>query len=662
MNRPATETAHVLMADVIGSAKLPIDVRSRLDRELLEAVLSCPAVARQPEDQCLKLDGGDGVALVFFGEPTDAIEAAEYLHARAAESDLAKLRIGIHSGLVTRRDDANGKVNVSGPGIDKAQRTMSCADGTAIVMSEFFAENLRAFSDWKDRLVDLGTREVKHGETLHVYGLAESEKAPPKEKLAIVYRRRAQPDDYVVELLERGMPALGYRVFIDRHLSIGVQWAQSIEREIRSADAVIVVLSEQSAISEMVLFELQTAIDQQQQTGQPRILPVRLGADFVPDGEIGALLNPFQHAIWTGPQDDQALLESLHRAVTQPEETFEPARLERVGGAMPPGSPYYVLRPADLEFTRALQEQDSIVLVKGARQIGKTSMMARALRKAADSGSRIVWTDLQAFGRTQLESDERLYSAIALEFADQLGLEGDPLADWRSMFGANTNFERFISSKVLKVIEEPVIWAIDEVDRLFALPYSSDFFGMIRSWHNRRAARAEDTWARFTVAIAYATEAHLFISDLNQSPFNVGTRLELADFDAAQIADLNDRYGTPLRSKDDLARFHALVGGQPYLTRRGLDEMVRNGRTLGQLETDGASDEGPFGDHLRRLLVALSNDPMMLDEVRAFLGGRPMSTEESFLRLRSGGLLAGTQRSDARFRCGIYGTYLKHHL
>lgn len=662
MNRPVTETAHVLMSDWVGYSPLAIEEKALLNRLLLEAITTCPQVVDQPDDHCIKLDSGDGVALVFFGEPTDAAAAAVHLSGSIEGKTPRRLRIGLHSGIVTRRDDANGKVNVSGPGIDKAQRAMSCADGSAIVMSEFFAENLRAFSGWKDRLVDLGTHEVKHGETLRLYGLMNPVDDAPTDKLAIVYRRRAQPDDYVVELLERGLPGFGYRVFIDRHLSIGVQWAQSIEREIRSSDAVIVVLSEQSAISEMVLFELQTAVDQQQQTGRPRILPVRIGADFVPDGEIGALLNPFQHAIWTGPEDDATVLKALHEAVTRPEQAVEPARLERVGGAMPPGSPYYVLRPADLEFARALQERDSIVLVKGARQIGKTSMMARALRTASEHGARVVWTDLQAFGRSQLETDERLYSSIAIEFADQLGLEGDPLANWRTMFGANTNFERFITNRVLKEVEGPVIWAIDEVDRLFTMPYSSDFFGMIRSWHNRRAARAEDTWARFTVAIAYATEAHLFISDLNQSPFNVGTRLELADFDHAQTTDLNDRYGTPLRNKDDLARFHNLVGGQPYLTRRGLDEMVRNGRTLNQLETEGASDEGPFGDHLRRLLVALSNDPTMLEEVRGFLAGRALNSEETFLRLRSGGLLAGAQRADARFRCGIYETYLKHHL
>lgn len=483
-----------------------------------------------------------------------------------------------------------------------------------------------------------------------------------KGLLAIVYRRKAHPDAHVVELLEHGMPEFGYRVFIDRHLTIGVQWAQAIEREIRGADAVIVVLSEKSAASEMVLFELQTALDQFQQTGKPKVLPIRVGADEPVGGDVGALLSALQYELWTGPQDDEKLLQAVHRALTEPPAPKPEPRLERVGGAMPPDSPFYVTRSTDQEFVQALLDRDSIVLVKGARQIGKTSLMSRALRKAGEAGARVVWTDLQAFGRAQIETDEKLYLAMACEFVDQLGLDGDPFADWRSMFGANTNFERFIQRSVLSKISEPVVWAIDEVDRMFSLPYSGDFFGMVRSWHNRRAARAEETWSRFTVALAYATEAHLFISDLNQSPFNVGTRLDLADFGLAQIADLNERYGRPLTGESELARFHALVGGQPYLCRRGLDEMVRNGVSLSALVAAAAQDEGPFGDHLRRLLVALSSDKVMLQEVRALLEGAPLSSDEVFFRLRTGGLIAGTHRADARFRCGIYEDYLKRHL
>src|SRR5262245_48524188 len=69
--------------------------------------------------------------------------------------------------------------------------------------------------------------------------------------------------------------------------------------------------------------------------------------------------------------------------------------LEPVGGAEPLESKFYIVRPTDDKFRAAIARQDSIVLVKGARQVGKTSLLARALQKAREGGARIVLTDLQ---------------------------------------------------------------------------------------------------------------------------------------------------------------------------------------------------------------------------------------------------------------------------
>ena len=53
------------------------------------------------------------------------------------------------------------------------------------------------------------------------------------------------------------------------------------------------------------------------------------------------------------------------------------AALEPVGGAVPLDSEFYIERGADAEFHEAIARGDSIVLVKGARQVGKTSLLAR---------------------------------------------------------------------------------------------------------------------------------------------------------------------------------------------------------------------------------------------------------------------------------------------
>jgi hypothetical protein len=162
--------------------------------------------------------------------------------------------------------------------------------------------------------------------------------------------------------------------------------------------------------------------------------------------------------------------------------------------------------------------------------------------------------------------------------------------------------------------------------------------------------------------MAYATEAHLFITDMYQSPFNVGTRLVLEDFTLAQVAELNCRYGSPLRDEAEVERYFRLVGGHPYLVRRGLHEMVTHGLDLAALGAQAAHDEGPFGDHLRRLLISLVQDAALCDVARGVMQGQPCPTAESFYRLRSGGPIIGDSAQDSRPRCQLYATYLKRHL
>lgn len=64
--------------------------------------------------------------------------------------------------------------------------------------------------------------------------------------------------------------------------------------------------------------------------------------------------------------------------------------LEPVGGAVPLSSKFYITRPTDADFQSAIARRDSIVLVKGARQVGKTSLLARGLQYARETGAKVV--------------------------------------------------------------------------------------------------------------------------------------------------------------------------------------------------------------------------------------------------------------------------------
>jgi AAA-like domain/TIR domain len=485
-------------------------------------------------------------------------------------------------------------------------------------------------------------------------------------RVALLYKRHAHPDERLLELLERQLTAQGYQVFIDRHLAIGVEWAKEIERQVRSADAVIPLLSAASVQSEMLAYEVQIARDAAlEQHGKPRLLPIRVNlADALPE-PLGAILNPLQHAVWQSAEDDERVVNELLHALRDPptaRPTTTRGKLESVGGVVPLDSQFYVVRPTDEEFHASVAQQESIVLVKGARQMGKTSLLARGLQQAREAGARVVLTDFQLLNVTHLESIEALLKELGSWIADQLGLDVYPEAIWNERRGPSVNFQRYLQREVLGKIEAPLVWGLDEVDRLFTCSFGSEVFGMFRSWHNARYLDPTGPWRRLTLVIAYATEAHLFITDMNQSPFNVGVRITLSDFTSEQVADLNQRYGAPLRSSAEVAAFYRLVRGHPYLVRRGLHEMTAHGTELDAFQAQADRDEGIYGDHLRRILVLLVKDPELCGAVRAVLRGEPCPSPEAFYRLQSAGVLTGESLRDARPRCQLYASYLERHL
>jgi hypothetical protein len=329
---------------------------------------------------------------------------------------------------------------------------------------------------------------------------------------------------------------------------------------------------------------------------------------------------------------------------------------------MPLDSQFYITRPADEHFRAAIARRDSIVLIEGARQVGKTSLLARGLQQARDAGSRIVMTDLQMLNEADLVSVETLFLALAELIAYRLDLSGRPREIWDHLHSPNFNFECYLQRHALGASQAPIVWGLDEVDRLFSRPFASEVFGLFRSWHNARSLDPEGPWRRLTLVMAYATEAHLFITDHNQSPFNVGTRLTLEDFMHEHVADLNRRYGAPLSSDKEVRRYFGLVGGNPYLAQRGLHEIAQRRLTLNELEALAPRDDGPFGDHLRRILLALAQDETMRQAMIAVIDNGACPTVESFYRLRSAGLITGDSANDARPRCKLYAAYLRDRL
>ena len=170
------EIAHVLFMDIVGYSKLPMEQQRTLLSELQEAIRNTEAFASaQRTEKLVSLPTGDGMALVFFGDPEFPVRCAMQLSRALREHPEIKLRMGIHTGPVYRVADINAASNIAGGGINMAQRVMDCGDAGHILVSNAVADVLAQLGEWGPVLRDLSETEVKHGVHIHIYNLCTDE-------------------------------------------------------------------------------------------------------------------------------------------------------------------------------------------------------------------------------------------------------------------------------------------------------------------------------------------------------------------------------------------------------------------------------------------------------------------------------------------------------
>ncbi|MBE9068408.1 AAA-like domain-containing protein, partial [Leptolyngbya cf. ectocarpi LEGE 11479] len=242
-------------------------------------------------------------------------------------------------------------------------------------------------------------------------------------------------------------------VFIDQQMLVGTRWAEQIEAEIRQADVLVVLLSAQSVMSEMVLQEIELAHKIAEETGgKPRILPVRLAYREPFQHPLGVYLNPINWALWDSDADTSGLIAELQQAiaggvlsiderrkpevvevtpkaemaqplpVAQPVKTT-PTRLEMPEGTMDSTSDFYIERDCDRIALSVIQQQGVTMTIKGPRQMGKSSLLNRVMETAIAAGKQIAFLDFQLFDRAALQDADEFYQQFCFWLTDELDMD-----------------------------------------------------------------------------------------------------------------------------------------------------------------------------------------------------------------------------------------------
>jgi hypothetical protein len=321
-----------------------------------------------------------------------------------------------------------------------------------------------------------------------------------------------------------------------------------------------------------------------------------------------------------------------------------------------------VERAEDDRVLRSVLGEGTTTVIKGTRQIGKSSLLARSIAAAKRAGLKAFYLDFQTLEPAHLKDLNCLLKFLSRRVAKEFRIPEHPDGFWDDDDGPKIGLSDFLKRDILTTAAPRTVFLFDEVDRVFEHPeYRDDFFGTLRFWHNERANDPE-TWDRLNLVIAHSPEPSLWIQDIHQSPFNVGDRVRLRDFQLGQVADLNQRYGSPLKNDAEISQLIRLVGGHPYLVRQAFYSMVSYGWSLAELDTHASESDGPFGDHLKRYIWGLSKDTGLKSALIRILQTGRCDDESHFQRLSAVGLIQGGDRQSARLRSQVYETYFRRHL
>ncbi|ADE11506.1 adenylate/guanylate cyclase domain-containing protein [Sideroxydans lithotrophicus] len=165
----------VVFLDIVEYSKKSVSGQISL-KERFNAFLSI-AIRDVPVNDRIILDTGDGAAISFLGDISDALHAALSMRSSLLSEGVRMeppllVRIGVNLGPVRLVKDINGQPNIVGDGINVAQRVMGFADpGQILVSRSYYDAVSRLSQEYAGMFHYQGSRTDKHVREHEVYAI-----------------------------------------------------------------------------------------------------------------------------------------------------------------------------------------------------------------------------------------------------------------------------------------------------------------------------------------------------------------------------------------------------------------------------------------------------------------------------------------------------------
>ncbi|WP_234996694.1 AAA-like domain-containing protein [Planktothrix sp. PCC 11201] len=273
-------------------------------------------------------------------------------------------------------------------------------------------------------------------------------------------------------------------------------------------------------------------------------------------------------------------------------------------------SPFYINRSPseELAYTE-LEKSGSLLRVKAARKMGKSSLMLRLIDYAETLGYRTVLIDFLQVDQEIFKNTDKFLRWLCINVARKL--EIDPKLDdyWDEDMGSKVSCTLYFEIYIFPQINCPLFLVFNELNIVFEYTnISQNFLPLIRFWYEQ--SRHNLAWKNLHLFLVQSTEVYISLN-IHQSPFNIGLSIELPPFTVTQVQNLAERYHLSL-SDTQIQKLTCLVGGHPYLVHLAIYHLANNLISLEDLLKKAPTLEGIYKEHLQSLWLFLHNKPELV--------------------------------------------------
>ena len=326
----------------------------------------------------------------------------------------------------------------------------------------------------------------------------------------------------------------------------------------------------------------------------------------------------------------------------------------------------YVERPAlERQCYEELQRPGGLIRIKAPKKFGKTFLMDKLLSKLnAEHEYLTVSFNFLNLNHTVIKDLDQLLRSFCERVSHKLELKEHPSKYWKEERSSNSNCTYYFEDCILSNINRPLVIAFDNADRLFHYEnIASEFFRMLRAWHEE--ANEYEIWGKFRIIIGHSTDVYIPMK-INYSPFNVGLRVDLHEFNHQQVLRLAAQMGIEesILIGEKFTTLTKMVGGHPELVQRVFTQLsFQPGITLIDLMKSAATDEGIYEDHLWSLWEQLESEPDLKSAFSKVIGSSEpveLPRKERFLLNRLGLVVYRGNKVEPRNQ--LYRLYFQQQL